>query len=146
MIEAVSKNNLSELLPLIRSYQEFYQATDISDNKNESFFSQFGISSPFGCQFAFREAGKIVAFATVYFSFSSTRAEKIAILNDLFTQANYRGQGIGKQLIEHCRSFAGKNGASRLQWLTAADNAPAQKLYDSMNTNKSSWQLYTYNT
>ena len=48
-IEAVDKKNLAELLPLMRQYQEFYQVTDISDERNRQFFSQFGIENPFGC-------------------------------------------------------------------------------------------------
>ena len=51
MIEIVSKNNIDEVLPLIRAYQEFYNVAEISDSKNKEFFSQFGESNPAGCQF-----------------------------------------------------------------------------------------------
>lgn len=146
MIEAVSKNNLAEVLPLIREYQEFYKVAEISDKKNSEFFSQFGESNPAGCQFLYRESGKVIGFATVYFSFTSTIAAKVAVLNDLYTLPNRRGKGVGRQLIEHCRSYAAKNGAGRLQWVTAPENEQAQKLYDSMNTGKSTWHFYTYNT
>lgn len=146
MIEAVSKNNLAEVLPLVRAYQEFYKVSDISDNRNAEFFSQFGESSPAGCQFIYREAGNVVGFATVYFSFTTTITAKIAVLNDLYTMPSYRGKGIGRRLIEHCRNYAAENGASRLQWVTAPDNEQAQKLYDSLHAGKSTWHFYTYNT
>ena len=144
MIETVSKNNLDEVLPLIRAYQEFYHVADISDERNLTFFSQFGQASHQGCQFLYREEHEVVGFATVYFSFSSTMTAKVAILNVLFVLSQYRGKGIGRQLIEHCRSYASSHGASRLQWLTAPDNDAAKKLYESLNTAKSNWQLYTY--
>lgn len=146
MIESVSINNLVEVLPLIRAYQEFYKAPEISDERNSEFFGQFGESSSTGCQFIYREAGNVVAFATVYFSFTSTIASKVAILNDLYTLPNCRGKGIGRQLIEHCRNYAAKNGAARLQWVTAPENERAQKLYESLNAGKSTWHFYTYNT
>ena len=146
MIEAVSKNNLTEVLPLIRAYQEFYKVSEISDDRNSEFFAQFGKSSPAGCQFIYREAGNVVGFATVYFSFTSTIAAKVAVLNDLYTLPNCRGKGVGRQLIEHCRNYAAENGAARLQWVTAPDNEQAQKLYESLNTGKSTWHFYTYNT
>ncbi|WGL16530.1 GNAT family N-acetyltransferase [Microbulbifer bruguierae] len=146
MIEVVSQKNLSEVLPLIRAYQEFYNVTEISDDRNSKFFSQFGESCPSGCQFIYREAGIVVGFATVYFSFTTSITAKVAVLNDLYTLPNCRGKGIGRQLIEYCRSFAEKNGAARLQWVTATDNEQAQKLYDSLNTGKSTWHFYTYNT
>mgnify|MGYP001147849842 FL=1 len=146
MIEAVSKNNLTEVLPLIRAYQEFYKVSEISDDRNSEFFAQFGESSPAGCQFIYREAGNVVGFATVYFSFTSTIAAKVAVLNDLYTLPNCRGKGVGRQLIEYCRNYAAENGAARLQWVTAPDNEQAQKLYESLNTGKSTWHFYTYNT
>ncbi|PCJ23491.1 MAG: GNAT family N-acetyltransferase [SAR86 cluster bacterium] len=146
MIEAVSAHNLDEVLPLIRAYQEFYKVAEISDSANKEFFSQFGESNPVGCQFVYRSDGIVVGFATVYFTFTSTIAAKVAILNDLYTDSNLRGTGIGRKLIEHCHKFASLNGAARLQWVTAPDNERAQALYDSMNTNKSTWCFYTYNT
>ncbi|MES9851046.1 MAG: GNAT family N-acetyltransferase [Candidatus Thiodiazotropha sp. L084R] len=146
MIEPVSKSNLAEVIPLIRAYQELYKVADISDERNLGFFSQFGEASPAGCLFIYRELDEVVGFATVYFSFTSTIAAKVAVLNDLYTVPNCRGKGVGRQLIEHCRSHAAKNGAARLQWVTAPENEQAQKLYDSMNTSKSTWYFYTYNT
>ena len=145
MIKTVTKDNLEEVLPLIEQYQAFYQVKDISTEKNREFFSQFGETNPFGCQFAFRESGKIVGFATVYYTFTSTIASKVALLNDLYVSPEYRGQGVARQLIEHCRTQAAKNNAVRLQWVTAPSNETAQKLYDSMDTSKSIWHFYTYN-
>ena len=146
MIESVSPQNLIEVLPLIRAYQNFYKVANISDENNAEFFAQFGEGSPAGCQFIFRVDNKAVAFATVYFSFTSTIAAKVAVLNDLYTDPEYRGQGIAKQLIEHCRDYAKQAGAVRLQWVTAPDNTQAQKLYDKLAASKSTWHFYAYNT
>lgn len=146
MIEAVSEKNFSEVLPLIRQYQEFYNVPSISDSMNSEFFSQFGESNSLGCLFIYRKDEQAIAFATVYFSFASSIASKIAIMNDLYTVPQMRGLGIGKLLIEHCHTFAKSHGAARLQWTTAIDNTQAQKLYDSFPASKSSWLIYTYVT
>lgn len=146
MIEAVSKRNLVEVLPLIRAYQEFYNVSEISDKRNSEFFAQFDEASPLGCQFLYRLDGQVVGFATVFFSFTSTVTAKVAVLNDLYTLPDYRGNGVGRQLIEHCRRYAAENGAARLQWVTAPDNEQAQKLYESLNTSKSTWHFYIYKT
>jgi len=146
MIEVVSSNNIDEVLPLISKYQEFYKVVDISDAKNKAFFSQFGETNSSGCQFILRNKTKIVGFTTVFFTYSSTLAAKVAVLNDLYILPANRGEGFAKQLVEHCDRFAKSQGALRLQWLTATDNEPAQKLYDSLNTAKSTWCFYTYNT
>ena len=145
MITAVNSDNLQHLLPLMREYQTFYQVAGISDEHNQRFFAQFGADSPLGCQFLYYVDNQPVAFATVYFSFSSVIADKVAVMNDLFTLESHRGQGLGKALIEHCHAFALNKGAKRLQWTTALTNHQAQSLYDALPTNKSTWHFYTYN-
>ena len=146
MIETVSENNLEEVLPLIRMYQEFYKVSDISDERNRKFFAQFGAESDKGCLFAFRSNDKIVGFATVYFSYTSSIASKTGVLNDLFTLPEERRKGIGKSLIEHCWKYASSKGAVRLQWVTQVDNAPANLLYRSLGAKESTWNIYVYPT
>lgn len=144
-IHAVGEHNIELLLPLIREYQSFYQVSEIDDVKNRQFFSQFGLDSAQGCQFLVELDKRAVGFATVYYSFSSTIAEKVAVLNDLYTLEPYRGQGIARRLVDYCWKFSQERGAVRLQWLTAPENEAAQRLYDSMDTGRSVWCFYTYN-
>lgn len=146
MIEAVTKNNIEEVLPLIRQYQEFYNVVDIDEERNKVFFSQFGDDSEQGCLFSYHLDNKVVAFASVYFSFSSAIASKVAIMNDLYTLKEYRRRGVAKALIKHCEQFGKSKGSARLQWLTAADNKQAQSLYHSLGAKQSSWEFFTYST
>ncbi|TGL31370.1 GNAT family N-acetyltransferase [Leptospira koniambonensis] len=144
-IETISDKNLDELLPLIRKYQEFYKIESINDEKNRVFFSQFGEGSNSGCLFGYRKDGRLVGFATVYFSYASSIIRKVAIMNDLFTLTEFRKQGIGEALIDHCAKYAKFQGAARLQWVTAPDNVTAQALYNKMGAKQSSWEFFTYN-
>ena len=145
MIESVSESNLEDVLPLIRMYQEFYKIEDTDDERNRAFFSQFHEDGDKGCLFLYRnEAGEAVAFATVYFTYISSISAKVGVMNDLYTIQSNRGKGIGRKLINHCLQFAISKGAARLQWLTAEGNIQAQKLYDSLDTKKSTWKVYTY--
>ncbi|MBL4622284.1 MAG: GNAT family N-acetyltransferase [Immundisolibacteraceae bacterium] len=86
----------------------------MSDAENGIFFAQFGEQNPAGCQFLVRHETKVVGFATVFFSFTSTLAAKVAVLNNLYTVPDMRGNGVGRGLIEHCRQFAASHGALRL--------------------------------
>jgi len=146
MIECVAKHNLHEVLPLIADYQDFYQASHICEQKNAAFFSRFSAHSPLGCQFALRKQQQVIGFATVYFSYSSTMAAKIAVLNDLFIIPAQRQKGYARQLIEHCHQYALSKKAIRLQWLSSADNHAAQKVYATLPATKSPWYFYTLNT
>lgn len=144
MIKTVTPEYLPELLPLIKEYQSFYGVTNIGAEQNRQFFSQFGNRSDKGCQFVYLDKSLPVAFATVYFSYSSTLAAKVAILNDLYTQPAYRHRGIAAQLIEHCAHYAIHQGAHRLQWVTARENTEAQALYKKIGAKQSSWEFFSY--
>ena len=146
MIEPIDKTNLDDVLPLIRKYQEFYAVKNIDDKNNKNFFSQFNPSSDKGCLFGYRKEGKLVGFATVYFSYASSITSKVAIMNDLYTLEGHRRQGIAAELIKHCELYAKKNEAARLQWVTAATNKTAQSIYKSLGAKQSSWEFYTYAT
>jgi GNAT superfamily N-acetyltransferase len=149
MIEAVSPKNLEDILPLIADYQAFYQVSDLESDveKNRRFFGQFGEDNPVGCQFIYRSqecgSNRAIGFATLYFTYASTIAAKVAVLNDLYVQEECRGQGIARALIEHCRAYAARHSAVRLQWVTAPDNHKAQVLYDSLDVSKSTWHFYS---
>lgn len=41
IIEQVTSATIDEVLPLIRAYMEFYEISDISDERNREFFLQF---------------------------------------------------------------------------------------------------------
>jgi ribosomal protein S18 acetylase RimI-like enzyme len=137
MIEEVTHQNIDEVLKLISLYQEFYGAAS-NDAKNKAFFSQF-IDSEDGVLHLYRCQGKVIGFSTIYNGFSSTRAETIAILNDLYVLPAYRGKGYGRELVDHAVEVARSRGYSRLQWLTAQDNDKAQKLYKALGAVKGSW-------
>ena len=63
-------------------------------------------------------------------------------LDDLYTAPEARGQGVATALIERLKQKAqatAPNGS--LRWITAADNATAQRVYDKIAT-KTSWVTY----
>jgi GNAT superfamily N-acetyltransferase len=51
-------------------------------------------------------------------------------LHDLYVAPEYRGKGIGRQLIEHVYAAAREAGCTRVYWLTHETNAEARRLYD----------------
>ncbi|MDH5179184.1 MAG: GNAT family N-acetyltransferase [Gammaproteobacteria bacterium] len=144
MIEVIDKDNLAEVLPLIREYLVFYAVKDIDDSRTAEFFSQFGPESDKGCQFGYRMDGRLVAFATVYFTYATSILSKVAVMNDLYTLEEYRHRGIATALIKHCAAYAIEQQAVRLQWLTANDNLTAQSVYSALNAEHSKWVFYTY--
>jgi GNAT superfamily N-acetyltransferase len=142
-IARVGREDLDELLPLVRAYCDFYEAAP----SDEELLALSGalIDDPDheGMQLIGRDAqGRAVGFATIYWSWSTTDAVRIGIMNDLFVADSARGQGLAEALIEACRAECAKRGARRLAWQTAPDNARAQAVYDRVGGNREQWVDY----
>ena len=142
-IARVGVDDLDELLPLMRAYCDFYEVAP-SDEDLIS-LSRALIADPEreGLQLIAREPGGLgVGFATIFWSWSTSGASRIGVMNDLFVTEQARGQGLAEALIEACRAECARHGARRLTWQTAPDNARAQAVYDRVGATREQWVDY----
>lgn len=91
--------------------------------------------------FVANERGNLVGFAHIQRQYDTFRADTSWFLDDLFVDPDYRGQSIGRQLIEHAKSYALRNGGGDMRWITADTNETAMGLYDTLAT-KTRWVMY----
>lgn len=139
----VQEEEFETLLTLIAAYQNFYEVDEIDNERNRFFFRRFLAPSEDGELLAARdEGGLILGYACLYWHFSSLAAVETVLMNDLFVVPEARGRGVGRALIEASRDVARARGAAWLEWATAPDNHTAQRLYDSLPTEKSTWLEY----
>jgi GNAT superfamily N-acetyltransferase len=146
-IEAVGESDLGELLPMLRAYCDFYEVAP--SNADLEALTRALIADPEreGVQLIARgDEGEPLGFATVYWTWQTLTAGRAAVMNDLFVRPTARGKGVGRALIEACRSRAGEHGGSELVWETTPDNETSQRLYDSITTDKSPWIYYALKT
>lgn len=141
-IAPIDPAEFERLLPLIAAYQRFYEVEGIDEERNRSFFRRFLAPSEDGLLLGARDGEEILAYACLYWHFSSTQAVEAVLMNDLFVSEAARGRGVGRALIEASAAVARERGASKLQWSTAPDNATAQRLYDSTGAERSEWVEY----
>ena len=73
---------------------------------------------------------------THFFVHPSTSGPDDCYLQDLFTDAAARGQGVGRALIGAVAEWARGQGCGRLYWLTHESNATARALYDKVAVNR----------
>ena len=140
-IERVTETDLTELLALMRAYCDFYEVAPSDDELLE--LSRALIADPEheGVQLLARE-GRAIGFATIFWSWATTSAERIGVMNDLFVAPEARGTGLAAALIEACRAECAARGAGTLTWQTAPDNAAAMKVYDRVGATREQWVDY----
>lgn len=76
-----------------------------------------------------RQSGQVVGMCNLLFTVSTALGERVALLEDMIMSPNYRGSGVGSQLLEQAIKFARLNGCKRITLLTDSANEPAQRFY-----------------
>jgi GNAT superfamily N-acetyltransferase len=141
-ITTVGTADIPELMPMLRAYCDFYRV-DPSDERLLALVSALIAEPSEGLQLIARDTdGTPLGFATIYWTWQTLHAGRVGMLNDLFVVPASRGSGTGRALIERCRELCRERGAEKLVWETAPDNTTAQRLYDGIGAEKSTWLTY----
>jgi GNAT superfamily N-acetyltransferase len=146
VIERVGAADLYELLPLMRGYCDFYEVAP-SDDALEALAKDL-IANPdtAGLQMLARDDTPDrtpLGFATIFWSYSTLSATRIAIMNDLYVAPGARRGGVGAALIRACEAECAAHDVPILEWQTAHDNTRAQSVYDTFAAERSEWLTYT---
>ena len=126
-IRKATLKDLNQLAELFDQYRVFYEKE--SDIKGAIDFLTQRLEKEESIIFV-AAAGKVLkGFVQLYPLFSSTRMKRLWLLNDLYVNANYRGQGISVKLIDKAKDLARETKAAGLMLETAKDNVVGNKLY-----------------
>jgi GNAT superfamily N-acetyltransferase len=143
-LAVVTDADLDDLLPLMRAYCDFYETAP--SDPDLLALSRAVVADPEheGAQLIARDArGAAVGFASVFWSWDTTEATRIGIMNDLYVAPEARGTGLADALIARCAELTAARGASRLEWETAPENVRAQAVYDRVGGVRERWLVYT---
>lgn len=144
-ISVVGEGDLADLLPLMRGYCTFYGTAPGDDALERLARACLADPKATGTQLIARSPdGAALGFATMYWTWSSTRAEPIGLMNDLFVAPAARGSGLGRALIDACARLTASRGRTVLEWETAPDNHRAQRVYDATPAERSAWYAYDW--
>lgn len=116
-------------LPLWEGYNTFYQRTVPLEVTRMTWSRFFDACEPMHAVVAERD-GKLLGLVHYLFHRNTAMLAPTCYLQDLFTWATTRGQGIGSALIEAVYERAQAAGSSRVYWMTQESNVTARKLYD----------------
>jgi GNAT superfamily N-acetyltransferase len=132
----------------VRAYLDFYEVSPSDESMLALSRSLLADPELEGLQFIARdEDRRAIGFASLFWTWATTRGGRLGVMNDLYVAPEARGSGAAEALIEACRARCEQRGAVALEWQTAADNLRAQAVYDRVGGQKSDrWLDYTLPT
>lgn len=130
-VRLATLQDLERLSPLFDGYRQFYGKP--SDLELARRFLSDRLSKKDSLMLIAEEPGRgAIGFVQLYPTFSSVRAARIYILNDLFVAASARRRGTGALLLQSAAEHARASGAVRLKLSTQITNLSAQRLYTAL--------------
>lgn len=78
-----------------------------------------------------RVDGRPAGIAIAFFGFSTFRAAPLLNLHDLAVHPDFRGQGVGRELLRAIEAVARRHGCCRVSLEVRSDNLTAKSLYRS---------------
>lgn len=128
-IRPLTQDDRQRWLQLWRGYLTFYK-TEFSAEKTEITWNRL-LDPEFNLYGLVAEVdGQLNGMTTYNFQNSTWSENGQCLLEDLFVDENFRGQGTGRALIDAVIQEAKSRGCSRVYWNTDETNKTARKLYD----------------
>ena len=144
IVRPIALEDFDAWLPLWEGYNTFYGrsgATALPDEITRSTWGRFfDEAEPVHALVAMRD-GRLIGIVHYLFHRSTTLLGPICYLQDLFTDADARGGGVGRALIEAVYTKAKAAGSTRVYWQTHETNTVAMRLYDQV-AEKSGFLVY----
>ncbi len=87
--------------------------------------------------------GKPAGHALFFYNYSTFLAKPGIYLEDLFVKPDYRGKGIGKQLLNKLIQVAKENNCGRVEWAVLDWNEPAIQFYQNLGAKlMKEWKIF----
>ncbi len=137
-------HDLDLIAPLFDAYRQFYgQPTDVALARR--FLEERFQHHQSVVLLAMNAEGEGIGFTQLYPLFSSVRAARTYLLNDLFVAPSARRDGVAVALLREAADYARAAGAVRMSLSTAHDNIAAQHLYELLGwTRDEAFREYSY--
>lgn len=137
-VREIAREDKAQWRPLWEGYNSFYGRvgdTALPDEITSQTWERFFDTSDSVNAVVAEINGAIVGIAHYVYHPSTTRLHDVCYFQDLFTCKDFRGKGIGGDLIRAVYRKAQEAQCSRVYWTTHSTNVVGQALYDKLAKN-----------
>jgi GNAT superfamily N-acetyltransferase len=112
------------------AYDEIYTTSPSAEKTMRRFLADL-TSSRQSFLFVAVAGERVIGFISGELRTGSTtfRSKTWAAVDDVFVEPDYRNRGVGRDLLEYCKSWARERGADGVSLQVAAANARARRFY-----------------
>ena len=123
-------DDAATIFRFISELAEYERAPDAVETTPDILHEQLSRENPpFECLIAEAD-GKAVGFALFFHNYSTWRGCQGIYLEDLFVPPRYRGNGVGRVLLQTLASIATRRDCARMEWAVLDWNEPAFAFYE----------------
>ena len=142
-IDAATKADVAVLLGLVRALADYEQLASMVVATEALLRESLFAANPAAEAALARVDGRPVGFALWFHNFSTFLGRRGLYLEDLFVEPEFRGQGIGRQLLAHVASIAVERDCGRMEWAVLDWNETATGAYRAVGAEPmDEWTIY----
>ena len=141
-ISVAVETDIPQLVDLLIELFSLEHEFSAEPEKHRQGLTQIIANPDLGEIFVCKYQQKVVAMITVLYSISTALGAKVATLEDMIVTEQYRGSGIGSDLLSHAITHAKNKGCLRLSLLTDSDNSKAHQFYQKHGFALSNMRLF----
>lgn len=132
IIRPATPNDIGLILQFIRDLAEYEREPQaVTATEADLARDGFGVNPKFRVVIAEWE-GRPAGFALFFYNYSTWLGRPGLYLEDLFVRPEFRGKGIGKNLLLYLARLAVQENCGRFQWQVLDWNTPSMKFYESL--------------
>lgn len=124
-IEQIREDDFEDLIFLFEEFAGFQKLSERMINTVE----RMNAEKDFFRGFIIRNGRREILGYTIFFFAYFTWTGKALYMDDLYIRERYRGQGLGKLLINKVKEYAEDTGCHKVRWQVSDWNHPAINFY-----------------
>ncbi|GEM62048.1 hypothetical protein SF1_00300 [Sphingobacterium faecium NBRC 15299] len=118
---------------IVAMMQDFYaiDGYDIDAQVSQENFKTFLDDERLGQSWLIKENDLVLGYIIVVYFFSFEFKGRVALLDELYLNADARGKGVGRKAVEFVKEYVQNQSCKLVLLEVEPHNIPAQKLYES---------------
>lgn len=127
-IRPIKSADYKDLISMFKEFATFQKMPDKMINSVEQMNEESELVNGFVIE---KESGELVAYATYFYAYF-TWIGKSMYMDDLYVKPEFRGQGLGKELIESVINKAKAENCKKVHWQVSGWNKNAIDFYKTL--------------